>query len=174
MVGHFMLASWLIAAPLALQVRPPVPAALSCEGPDARWPDNVVFLDDLDHLATRTLRQSETVRRQCREFATAASRIRIRVRLDVRLIERPFRAQSVVHKTVEGHMLALVALAGRGQIAEWIAHEFEHLLEQLEGVCLDTLRRETRSAWLSADRMFESARAIQAGRRALREIAGPR
>jgi len=168
-----MLASWLIAAPLAVQVRPPAPAAFSCEGPEARWPDNVFFFDDLDHPATRTLRQSETVRRQCREFAASAARIYIRVRLDVRLMERPFRARSVVHKTTDGRMLAMVYLAGRGHPAEWIAHEFEHLLEQLEGVCLDTLSRQTGAAWRSADRMFESSRAIQAGRRALREMSGP-
>jgi hypothetical protein len=53
---------------------------------------------------------------------------------------------------------------------EWIGHEFEHVLEQVERVPLVELAARTGRVWRTADDMFESERAIRAGRRVLEEM----
>ena len=67
-------------------------------------------------------------------------------------------------------VLVLVELSPAGSPVEWIAHEFEHALEQLEGVPLCRSRRALRLVWHSADGMFETERAIRAGRTVLEEM----
>ena len=52
-------------------------------------------------------------------------------------------------------------------VAEWIAHEFEHVLEQAEGLRASDLRKQ-QSSWMSDGLAFETTRAIVAGR-AVRE-----
>jgi hypothetical protein len=165
----FLLAL-IVAAPLGLAAEMPAVPAAPCEGPEARWPQNVRFVDGLDRHASRMLQQSATVRRQCRAIAAADDGLYVRVRVNVLIAERSYRARSVVHKTVSGRLVAFVDIGGRGDPTEWIAHEFEHVIEQVEGVCLETMSRHARGAWVSADHMFESARAIQVGRRVRHEL----
>jgi hypothetical protein len=50
---------------------------------------------------------------------------------------------------------------------ELIAHEMEHILEQLEGV---DLQARGGVVWKSGDTAFETSRAIEAGRQAAREV----
>ena len=52
----------------------------------------------------------------------------------------------------------------------WIAHEFEHLIEQLEGVDLRDLAHRRQGVWHSGDEMFETERAIRAGVQVMHEM----
>lgn len=168
MLGHLAIVATLVAA---LGPPPDSGALRPCDGPQAQWPATVRFLDGLERHATRMLRTSETARRQCR--AIASRRAYVRVQIDPRLGTRSFRARSVVYRTVDGPIVAFVSIGPTGDPAEWIAHELEHVIEQLEGVRLETLRRRAHGAWESADRMFESDRAIRVGRLVRHEIGAP-
>jgi hypothetical protein len=53
-----------------------------------------------------------------------------------------------------------------------LAHELEHVLEQIDGVDLaGEERRGNRRVWRTAGRAFETARAIDAADRVLREAS---
>ena len=70
-------------------------------------------------------------------------------------------------------IVAAVDIAAYGDPAEWVAHEFEHLIEQLDGVDLHDLERRGQGAWKSGNQMFETERAVSVGRRVLREMREP-
>ena len=67
-------------------------------------------------------------------------------------------------------VLALMSIASTHAPVQWIAHEFEHLVEQLDGLDLRVLAAGRRGVWRSAPDTFETERAIAAGRRVLDEI----
>jgi hypothetical protein len=70
-------------------------------------------------------------------------------------------------------MVAAIDIAADGDPAPWVAHEFEHVIEQLDGVNLRDLERRGQGAWKSGGRMFETQRAITVGRRVWREMREP-
>jgi hypothetical protein len=51
-----------------------------------------------------------------------------------------------------------------GRQTEWIAHEFEHMLEQIQGQRLKALAGKVRGVWQSSAGMYETLRAIKVGR----------
>jgi len=108
------------------------------------------------------LQRSEDFRRQCRQLAANPS-LYVRVRLSS--IDMPARycARSVVQRTSDGPLLIFVEIERTANWAEWLAHEFEHVLEQAEGVRLKDLRAG-KGSWESGDDVFETARAIGVGR----------
>ena len=55
-----------------------------------------------------------------------------------------------------------------------IAHEFEHIVEQLDGLDLPRLARlAPGTVWATGDQTFETQRAIAMGRLVAREVEGP-
>ena len=70
-------------------------------------------------------------------------------------------------------MLAQVYLQPSVDATELIAHELEHILEQLDGVDLQA-QAGNGVVWKAGDGVFETRRAIEAGRRVAREVTmGP-
>ena len=117
----------------------------------------------------RMWERSPTFRRQCRWFAHAAPGVSLRLRLD-HTVAASARARSVVQW--RGGTLAAATLyvpAGRA-MEEVIAHEMEHVLEQVDRV---DLAAHVRSgvAWRHDGGEFETVRAIETGRRVLAEVA---
>ena len=81
-----------------------------------------------------------------------------------------YRARSVIHRLRSGELLALVDLPVLGRPTEWIAHEFEHVLEMIDGRDLPRLaQKQARGVWRSFDGMIETSRATDAGRSVLLE-----
>ena len=72
-----------------------------------------------------------------------------------------------------GALVAAIDIAAYGDPTEWVAHEFEHLIEQLDGVDLHALERRGQGAWKSGNQMFETERAVSVGRRVWREMREP-
>ena len=112
---------------------------------------------------------SPTFRRQCSRLA-AGTGLRVRVLVE----DRPGRALSVDARTVLTHQdgsltVAHVYLKPSLNAAELIAHEIEHILEQLDGVDLKA-QAGNGAVWKSGDEEFETRRAIEAGRRVADEI----
>ncbi len=112
---------------------------------------------------------SATFRAQCRRIAEAPS-LRVVIRIDPALVERSYRARTLIARTPSGEIFARVDVSLRLNPVEWIAHEFEHLIEQLDGLGLPALAAGHKGVWLSTDKMFETMRAIDAGRAVVAEM----
>lgn len=113
------------------------------------------------------LERSATFRRQCARIARAPM---LRVTLHVRgdLAEGGPRALTTIDRYDTGSIRAEVTLRLGRDYLEMLAHEFEHILEQLDGV---VLRDEVAMgrAWRAPSGAFETRRASNAGIRAVRE-----
>jgi hypothetical protein len=141
----------------------------SCSREAANLPDSIHITDELRAPLQRMLKTSPTFRRQCRRIADAPH-VYVRVRLDWRIDPHLYRARSTIHRSQVGPLIALVDIGVHGNTVELIAHEFEHLVEQIEGVRLTELSEHTACAWRSHAEMFETARAIRAGRTVMDEV----
>jgi hypothetical protein len=133
-------------------------------------PDNVdagVFSGDILAL----LHASDTFRAQCERIA-ADPRIRVRLSI-VSAIDGGGRAQTTFRRYRTGAVIAQVDVRFGANYRELLAHEFEHVIEQIDGI---DLRREAAAgrAWEVADGTFETRRASLAGVQVLREADAPR
>jgi len=115
------------------------------------------------------LQRSETLRRQCARIA-ATPTLRVTLTLSASLSERGIGAVTNIDRFDTGAIRADVTLLLSRDYLEMLAHEFEHILEQLDGVIL---RDEVAlgRAWRKESGSFETRRAADAGMRALREYA---
>jgi hypothetical protein len=132
-----------------------------------RLPSTIELPADLTRIVEVMLLRSATFREQCRRIAEARWLV-VRVRVDPRLAEGSYRGRSVIDRFGGGALKAVVEISHRNA-PEWIAHEFEHLIEQLDGVNLVARSAEGSDVWRSGEGMFESARAMLAGRAVLHE-----
>ena len=125
-------------------------------------PANVEFFSDLHRVVQRIYDRSPTFRLQCERIASA-SHLRVRVHINPR-IPRVCRALTVIQR--QGFQIrADVHLPPGSDYSELIGHEFEHLLEQIEGLNLRRLARVRGSGVREVEHeLFESARAQDAGR----------
>jgi hypothetical protein len=132
-------------------------------------PATVSVAHDLRRHIGSMLATSSTFRAQCGRIASARSLI-IMIRVDLTLAERSYRARSWFGRTPEGALVARVHISLRTNPVEWLAHELEHVVEQLDGLSLPALAADRQGAWLSGEKMFETTRAIEAGRRVAAEM----
>jgi len=141
----------ILASP-AVAVRPSNLAAAS------------VFQSFLDHM----WRSSPTFNRQCRRLG-AAQHLRVVLRLE-ELQRRPsFYARTVLGRRDGVLFAADVFLSPTPDAVEFIAHEVEHVLEQLDGVDL-AAQVGSGNVWKREDGAFETRRATDVGRRVAREV----
>jgi hypothetical protein len=140
-------------------------------GAVVHMPDAIHVADDLRGPVDMMLRKSAAFRSQCRQIARAPQ-LYARVRVDPRIVDKPYRARTTINRLSSGAIVADIDIAPVRDPIEWIAHEFEHLIEQLDGLKLADLARRRQGAWHSADEMFETDRAIRMGRTVLDEVRG--
>jgi hypothetical protein len=112
------------------------------------------------------LSRSETFRRQCQRIA-AVRVLRIRLAITARP-HAEYRALTILVRYDAGFLRADVTLVFAENYVELLAHEFEHVLEQIDGVRLsdDAARGH---AQLLQDGVYETRRATVAGLQVLRE-----
>jgi hypothetical protein len=113
------------------------------------------------------LQRSPTFQQQCRRIA--ASRF-LRVTLHVgTTVDVGASAQTIITRYDGGGIRAAVTLRFAEDYLLLLAHEFEHILEQVEGV---DLRDEAASgrAWRMASGAWETRRAFKAGIRVRKEV----
>jgi hypothetical protein len=127
-----------------------------------------VFRDVVDAM----LRESPTFRRQCARIANAPRMI---VVLDWSLPDSGdrTRARTVVSSTPDGGQHAAVTIRSGNDPVELIAHELEHVLEQLDDVDLRTLATVPASrvhGCECGEETYETIRAVRAGRAAAAEV----
>jgi hypothetical protein len=111
------------------------------------------------------LQSSPTFRAQCERIASAPY---LRVDLDLQQMPGTARAETVITRYEAGAIRAHVRIAFGQDYRELIAHEFEHVIEQLDGVNLRWEAEQGR-AWQVDTGVFETRRASDAGRRVRRE-----
>jgi len=132
-----------------------------------RLPANIELPDDLARTLRRLRDRSPTFKAQCERIALA-EHLRVTVRLDTSM---PGRCQAFTTiRRVRGQIHADVHVPPGRLLTELVAHEFEHLLEQIEGLDLRTLSRTRGSGvWAVEHEIFETDRARRAGQVVLAE-----
>lgn len=117
------------------------------------------------------MRQTSPTFRQQYERLIEAPLLLMRARIDPGLVQRSYRARTTLVRYSSGLIVASVEIGPGGHQAEWIAHEFEHILEQLEGMDLPALATQRRpGVWYSGESMIETSRAMRAGRAVFDEM----
>jgi hypothetical protein len=124
-------------------------------------------------LVSALITKSETFRRQW-DVISASRFIRVTVvsRLD---LQDPgsARARTEVSRDADGAIRATIEVPGATDLTELLPHEFEHVIEQLEGLDLRALARRHEDGVVEVRTgVFESARARAAGLQVYREVYG--
>lgn len=157
----------LIAAVLlSLTAQPRAAAAQSCTAP-IHPPWTITLPDDLRAFVTQLVDGSPTFHSQWQ--ALVSSRL---LRLSVKFVAimGQERARATVHRYQYGLIVAEVELPF-GDDAELLAHEFEHVLEQVEGVDLRHVAQDRTAGVRDLGYGYETERAYAVGRRVAQEWA---
>lgn len=153
------------AAPVAAD--PVASHAAPCTAAHPAIFDHVIVPPSLVPVIVMLLERSATFRRQCGRILAAA---------DLTLVIREvyplgrFPVRTTVRRAAGGPLWARIDLVlVPHQLAEWIGHEFEHVIEHVEGI--DVRRRARRGDDAREVRagLFETRRAVEAGARVARE-----
>ncbi len=137
-------------------------------------PPNLVITSLYASVIEQLLRDSPTFRRQCARIA-ASPQLRVTIVADGPLaLQRP-AALTQVTRYEAGRIRAEVRIPTSPRTAELIAHELEHVLEQLDGVDLRTKSRVKATGVSSCDcgqhlAAYQTTRAVSTGQRVIREL----
>jgi hypothetical protein len=154
--------SWLGAATVLLVMFGRIVAAEPQQCRRSPIPSNVELAHDLEKVLARIYERSPAFRAQCERIASAGN-LRVTVRIDTS-IPAHCRAFTIIHRRGD-NITADVHLPASNGLIELVGHEFEHLLEQIEGLDLRRLARVKGSGVHEREgRMFETDRARAAGR----------
>jgi hypothetical protein len=134
-------------------------------------PANLTVPPALRPLVDAMLRKSPTFRRQCMRIADAVG-----LNIVFEYVQTPtelFRARAIVSRTPDGRRTALVQLRTLDDAVELVAHEIEHVIEQLDGIDLHARAAVPTSGVHVCDcgtSAFETERAIRVGQRVAEEV----
>lgn len=135
---------------------------------DEGLPPNLSAAPVFKPYLERMVRMSPTFRSQCKRLG-AASSVRVQLRLEDPQRRPSFRARTVLERDQGVVVAAHIFLYPSPDAVELIAHEIEHVLEQLDGVDLEA-QVGSGSVWKREDGAFETRRATEAGLRVPREM----
>ena len=131
-------------------------------------PSNLAAASAFQPFLDRMWRSSPTFNRQCRRLV-AAQHLRVVLRLEEPQRRPSFYARTVLERQDGVLVAANVFLSPTPGAVELIAHEVEHVLEQLDGVDLKA-QVGSGNVWKREDGAFETRRATEVGRRVAREV----
>ena len=131
-------------------------------------PPNVELAQDLARVLTRIYERSPAFRLQCGRIA-AADNLLVTVRIDTSI---PRRCRAFTRIFRQGsYIRANVHLPPTSALTELVGHEFEHVLEQIEGLDLRKLSRVKGSGVHEVEgQAFETDRAQAVGRAVAAEV----
>jgi hypothetical protein len=139
-----------------------------------RLPANITVAASLLPIVEDALSVSATLRDQCEQIGRIR-RVRVQIDLDAPEFPAPgvlTRAHTNIRRYQFGLIAAAVHLWSIRDAAELIAHELEHVREFAEGVDYQSRAvRDPHGVWMTAPNVFETARAIRAGRAVANELA---
>ena len=137
--------------------------------PPAALPPSLTVPEVYRETIELMLERSSTFRRQCLRLRNAAH-VRIRVRPASPGESGRLRARTTITRAPDGTLDATVSIQPLTDVPELIAHELEHVIEQVDGVDLaarsllpGTGVRDSGSG------MFETIRAVRVGAQVARE-----
>lgn len=131
-------------------------------------PHNLRVPENMRPMLMRMLQSSPTFRRQIAVLASKPA-VRVSVNYGGMRGDRNYHALSTVRKHQWGAMMVDTTIFVPTDLAEIIAHELEHVCEQVEGVDLPTLSRRRGVGVYNLNGHYETVRAIRAGQNATRE-----
>ena len=133
-------------------------------------PRNLVTSPELQQLVMALLRASSTFRRQCARLESAPS-LTVTVKRAIPAGEGT-RASTKIINAPEKRLYATVHLGPAADESELLAHELEHIIEQLDGVDLAAMaKRNGTGVWNINDTgYFETERAKAVGRQVADEL----
>ncbi|MGE0129538.1 MAG: hypothetical protein AB7U82_15785 [Blastocatellales bacterium] len=133
----------------------------------ARLPPNLILSEEARRRLEKVWLRSPTFRDQCRRVAQLPQ-AEIRFDFVVRNSDA-HHAITMVSRT-EGRMTITMRVFISDRCVEMIGHEFEHVVEQIEGMNLKALAFVPGAGVRrNAEGFYETKRAIEAGRRVFRE-----
>lgn len=136
----------------------------------AGLPRSVYVAPCLRPLIAQMLERSPTFRAQVETLGRARG---IGISIDLKVASRPQRAQATIRRYGSGLLLAAIHIQTILDQPALIAHELEHVLEQIEGVQLARVAaRSSTDAWQESGN-WETRRAIEAGDRVASEMRAP-
>ena len=141
-------------------------------------PSNVTVTSLYHQLLSRMLARSPTFRQQCARLGRAHN-LTVEIKTEIAARRDAPRAWTNIVRSAGDRLHATVTVPRTDRPAELIAHEIEHVLEQLDGVDLAALSRVRRSGVRECDcghiDAFETTRAIKTGLRVSQEVgeSGP-
>ena len=149
------------------------PAAQDPPAEPTSIPQNVRVSPMLQPVFAMLLEKSATFRRQCSRIA-AARHVRVTVLSAPSFQEQaPPRARASIARHVYGLIQAVIEIPVSPDLPELLAHELEHVIEQVDGVDLLALAAAGVGGVFEVDPgVFETARARAAGRAVLRDLFG--
>jgi hypothetical protein len=135
--------------------------------PAPSLPPNLLVPEVLRPLLTRMWRSSATFRRQCAQFAEHPE-VTIRIALDPRTphgraLSRVYLGEAGVRASVQ------IEMRDPARYVEYLAHELEHVLEQMDGTDRVRMARQHVDGVVNVDGVYETARARSVGRAVARE-----
>jgi len=156
---------------------PPPASARVCAAEDGTMPRNIVLREPFDEVTREMLALSPTFRAQCARLAEGGDGLLVIVRLDMQA-PRQFAARTLMGRTPEGSLLARMMVRLQPDYTEIIAHEFEHVVEQLDQWQLRTMALAKGEAaghvHEVAPEVFETERAIRIGQLVEAEVFAAR
>lgn len=133
-------------------------------------PPNLRVCAQLQSVVSELLDKSPTIRRQS-EVIGRLSRVRVNLGLAGVVGGSHSRARGTIQHYEHGFLEAVITIPVGDDHAELIAHELEHVLEQIEGLDLAALAAQHASGVSRlADGAFETERARAAGIAAAKEV----
>jgi hypothetical protein len=135
-------------------------------------PANLIAPPMYRPLIESMLRDSPTFRRQCTRIGAEAL-LTVRLAINPTLPRSEVRATTRVTRDANGHVSAVIEIGSLRDTAELIAHELEHIIEQLDGIDLAARAALPRSGvtWIGYGAgMFETTRAKRVGLKVVSEL----
>lgn len=129
---------------------------------DGQLPPTVHLDPRLAGHVRRMLSRSSRFRAQCRGLAVRRW-VSVRVRPTHDDVLKNVAGQAVIRRDGAGYVVDSVEPKCRVDWSEWLAHEFEHVLEYADGGSMRAFTIASRT-WESNANAFETSRAIAAGR----------
>jgi hypothetical protein len=136
-------------------------------------PTNLTVPSGYQTAIDQMLARSPMFRRQCLRLA-GAPHLAVIVRMLHPHASGP-RARTQIRQVDGSRLIAAVEINPLGDFMELLAHELEHIIEQLDGIDLAARASVARSGvWSCADGTFETSRAVRVGTLVASEVRGGR
>jgi hypothetical protein len=141
---------------------------------DVEIPRNLIVSRPYEQTIAMMRLLSPTFRRQCLRIANAPS-VTITLRVDTTRTNRETRAYTTITRNPHGDLAADVRIKELEHAPELIAHEIEHIIEQLDGVDLGTMASMESTGVRKCDcrstATYETVRAVSVGMQVAREVS---